>query len=69
MISPGLVLLYIETNGEMVGFFLRGNKVLYKTYKINFYEFNQLLANFILRYGMIFLWMKADDAAPHLIFS
>jgi hypothetical protein len=41
MISPGLVLLYIETNGEMVGFFLRGNKVLYKTYKINFYELNQ----------------------------
>jgi hypothetical protein len=47
----------------MVGGFLRGNKVLYKTYKINYLVLNQKLVMYILRYEIIFLRMKAK--APY----
>ena len=64
MISPRVDTAYtLKTDESILGFFLRGNKVLYKTHKINFYEFNQRFICSILRYGMIFLWMKGMHAA------
>jgi hypothetical protein len=47
-----------KTDGEMLDLFLRGNKVLYKTYKINYLILNQLVTTPISRYEMEFLQMK-----------
>ena len=47
-----------KTDGEMLDLFLRGNKVLYKTYKINFIILNQYVMRSISRYEMEFLKMK-----------
>ncbi len=47
-----------KTNGEMLDLFLRGNKVLYKTYKINYLVLKQYVMNRILRYEIEFLQMK-----------
>lgn len=47
-----------KTDGEILDLFLRGNKVLYKTYKINYFVLNQYVTSYILRCEMEFLKMK-----------
>jgi hypothetical protein len=47
-----------KTDREILDLFLRGNKVLYKTYKINYIVLKQLVTTSISRYEMEFLQMK-----------
>lgn len=54
-----------KTDREILGVFLRSNKVLYKTEEINIFVLNQLYSELILRYGIVFLWAKDPYAATH----